>query len=251
MNSKSALGATLALLALISTSASAAVIVDYAMTATRTDLKAAVNVNPTATSANVTATALMNQSGAGPAGSFIYKGDTDRATSWAITFDSAATNFAGAVAAGNYIAFSITAEAGYQIDLTSITLQVASGSSNLTSNRAFYLVTESAVENFSGSSTVLLTDRTPGGGGTIPVQEATVTNTVPKDYEADLTSISGITTTQYFRIYLQAGVGQALTFDDIIVNGTVSLITVPEPSAFAALSGLAMLGMVASRRRRR
>lgn len=249
MNPKSALGATLALLALLATQASAAVIVDYAMTATRDDLKASANVNPTATIANVTATVLMNQSGAGPAGSFIYKGDTDRATSWAITFDSAATNFAGAVIAGNYITFSITPEAGYQLDLTSISFQVASGSTSLTSNRAFYLVTESNTANFSSSSTVLATDRTPGGGGTIPVQEATVTNTIPKDYNVDLSSFSGITTTQYFRFYLQAGIGQGITFDDIIVNGTVTAI--PEPSTYAALAGLAMLSLAVGRRRKR
>jgi hypothetical protein len=243
-----ALLAASALFTLAFCSAQAAVIVNYAMTANGAALNSSLFVGPTDTATNVTATTLVNQSGGGPAGNFTYNGNTDIASSWSITFDSAATNFAGAVTAGNYFTFSITPDAGHQLDLTSITFQVASGSSNTSSNRAFYLVTESNPANFSSSSTVLSTDRTPGGGGTIPVQADPVTNTVPKDYSVDLSSFTGITTTQYFRFYLQASIGQSLTFDDIIVNGTVSAI--PEPSSFAALAGLAGLGLAARRRRR-
>ena len=250
MKSKLTLGTALALLALASTSASAAVIVNYAMTANAAALNSTLNVNPTTTAANVTATGLVNQSGAATTGSFSYNGGTDTVSSWATTFDSAATTYAGAFTAGNYFTFSITAGAGYQIDLTSISFQVASGSNSTTSNRAFYLVAASSPAGFTSSSTVLSTDRTPGGGGLIPVQAATITNTVPKDYSVDLTSFSGITTTQYFRFYLQTPtVSQALTFDDIIVNGTATAI--PEPSTYACLVGAAALGLVVLRRRRR
>jgi hypothetical protein len=243
------LGASLALLALAATTASADVIVNFAMTADGAALNSALNVNPTTTISNVTATGLVNQLGNATTNSFTYNGGTDRVSSWALLNSSASTTFAGAVVNGDYITFSITPGAGYQLDLTSITFQVASGSSSTTSNRAFYLVSESQPANFTSSSTVLSTDRTAFGGGTIPLQAgAGAIDTVPKDYTVDLTSFTGITTTQYFRFYLQAGVSQALTFDDIVVNGTVS--AVPEPSTYASLAGLIALGLVASRRRK-
>lgn len=243
------LGASLALLAFAATTASADVIVNYAMTATVSPSNAVLNVNPTVTAANVTAPALVNQSGSTASGSFVYNGGTDTVSSWQTTFSSAATTYAGAFVANNYFTFSITPDAGYQLNLTSITFQVASGSSSA-SDRAFYLVTASSPSGFTSGSTVLSTDRTTTGGGTIPLQAATATNTIPKDYTVDLTSFTGITTTQYFRFYLQTPtVSQALTFDDIIVNGTVS--AVPEPSTYASLAGVMALGFVASRRMKR
>ncbi|HSI09615.1 MAG: PEP-CTERM sorting domain-containing protein [Rariglobus sp.] len=242
------LGASLALLAFGATSASAVVLVDYAMTATVSPSNAVINVNPTVTAANVTAPALVNQSGSTASGSFVYNGGTDTVSSWATTFSSAATTYAGAFVANNYFTFSITPDAGYQLDLTSITFQVASGSSSA-SDRAFYLVTASSPSGFTSTSTVLSTDRTTTGGGAIPLQAATATNTIPKDYTVDLTSFTGITTTQYFRFYLQTPtINQALTFDDIIVNGTVS--AVPEPATYASLAGVIALGFVACRRRK-
>jgi len=240
-----------ALLALVlASTASAAVIVDYAMTANGAALNSALYLGPTDTASHATATALANQDGNGTTGSFNYEGGTNRVSSWAITYDSTDTTFAGAVAAGNYITFSITPDAGYQFDLSSITFEVASGSSSTTSNRAFYLVTADDPSGFTGASTVLSTDRTPGGGGSIPVQAGTGgIDTVPQGYTADLSSLAGITTTQYFRIYLQAGIAQSLTFDNITVNGAVSAI--PEPAACAAFAGAVLLGLAALMRRRR
>jgi hypothetical protein len=247
MKSKLLLGSTLSLLAFAATSASADVIVNYAMTANGAGLATTLNVNPTTTATNVTAPALVNQSGSTASGSFVYNGNTDTVSSWQTTFSSAATNYAGAFVANNYFTFSITPDAGYKLDLTSITFQVASGSSSA-SDRAFYLVTASSPAGFTSSSTVLSTDRTTTGGGAIPLQAATATNTVPKDYTVDLTSFTGITTTQYFRFYLQTPtISQALTFDDIVVNGTVSAI--PEPSTYASIAGVVALGLVMRRRR--
>ncbi|MFA6962190.1 MAG: hypothetical protein WC205_15655 [Opitutaceae bacterium] len=250
MNIKSTLGALLALLALVATSASGSVIVDYAMTTTVSPSNGTLDINPTVTASNVTAPALVNQSGSTATGSFVYNGGTDTVSSWATTFSSAATTYAGAFVANNYFTFSITPDAGYQLDLTSITFQVASGSSSTTSDRAFYLVTASSPSGFTSTSTVLSTDRTIGGGGTIAVQAATVTNTVPTDYTVDLSSFTGITSTQYFRFYLQTPtISQSLTFDDIIVNGTVS--AVPEPSAYALLAGSVLFTAVLCGRRRK
>lgn len=222
-----------------------AVLASYAMTASGDPLTGALNVSPTTVATNVTATTLVNQAGGGPAGSFNYNGGTDRASSWSITVGSSQTTFADAVGAGNYITFSITPAAGYELDLSSITFQVASGSSSSTSNRGFFLASEMLPGNFTSSSTVLSADRTPGGGGTIPVQAATVGNTIPKDYSANLSSLSAFTATRYFRFYLQGPISVSLTFDDIVVNGTVT--AVPEPSA-ALLGSLGVLFLLRRRR---
>ena len=100
---------------------------------------------------------------------------------------------------------------------------------------------------------MLLTDRTAFGGGTMPLQNATAINTVPKDYSADLGSLGAIASgdTRHFRIYLQTPTSnQGIAFDDIVINGTVSATAVPEPSSFALLAGAAFLGFAALRRRR-
>lgn len=252
MKSKLTLGAVLALFALVSTSASAAVIVDYAMTTVVSPSSGSLSLLPTVTDTNVTAPALVNQSGGTASGSNNYNGGTDRVSIWNTTNSDTTTTYAGAFAGNNYVTFSITPSAGYQMDLTSITFQAAAATSTTTTNRAFYLVTASSLAGFTSSSTVLSTDRTSVGGGTMPFQAATATNTVPQDYTVDLTSFAGLTTVQYFRFYLQTPtISQGLAFDDIIVNGTVSLTAVPEPSTYACLVGAVALGLVGVRRRRR
>ncbi|MBC8010708.1 MAG: PEP-CTERM sorting domain-containing protein [Burkholderiales bacterium] len=253
MKSKLTLAAACAALALAA-HANAAVIINFAMTGTGQPLNGGLSAEPTALDANVTATGLRLQTGLAPTGSFAYNANTDRVISAPTAGTPAGTTFAQALTNGSYLMFSITPQAGYTVSLDSITFQAASGSNNATSDRAFYLVAETAPANFTTGSTVLSTDRTAFGGGTMPIQAATATNTVPKDYNVSLTGVStmqsfGASTTQYFRLYLQTpSSAQAITFDDIVLNGTVSAI--PEPSSFAALAGLGALGCVAFRRRR-
>jgi hypothetical protein len=223
------------------------------MTATRANLAGALSAEPTAFDANVSATGLRLQSGSAPTGSFAYNGNTDRVIS-APGAVGGGTDFATAITNGNYLAFTLTPNAGYTMSLSSITFQAASGSTSLTSNRAFFLVSEATGGTFSASSAVLRTDRTPVGGGTMANQAATITNTIPTDYSVDLSGITRFqsissSAIQTFRLYIQVPTTtQAVTFDDIIVNGTVTAI--PEPSTFAAFAGFATLGLAFYRRRR-
>lgn len=260
-SNKPTLGATCALLALLlaPSVASADVIVDYKMTAFGAPLNDPATAAPTTTAANVTATTLVNQSGGTFSGTNNYNGGSDRVTNWSVAVSSTAPTFADAISRGNFITFNLTVAPGFQINLTSITFQVAAATTATTSDRAFYLATETATTSFTASSTVFATDRTNpsppiSGGptpGTIPYQNGTVNNTVPQNYSVDLTSLGAIssTQTQYFRFYLQAAIGQSLSFDDIVVNGTVT--AVPEPSTYAALAGASALVLVSLRRRRR
>lgn len=251
------LGATCALLAVLGHSASAAVLVDYRMTAFGAASNAASTGAAYSSDANVTVNSLVNQAGVFPTGSENYNAGTDRVSYWT-TVAGSATSYANAFSAGNtggttgsFLAFQITAKAGYEVDFSSITFQVAAGTTG-PSDRAFYLVSETNPANFTASSTVLATDRTLAGGGTIPYQPASAINTVPQSYTVDLTSLAGLAEgeTRYFRFYLQTpGASQSLAFDDIVVNGTTSAI--PEPSSSAVLAGTALLvGALAQRRRR-
>jgi hypothetical protein len=251
MHSRLTLAAAVVALTPLAGSLHAAVLVEYKMTASGDPLNGALFLGPTTSAANLTATTLVNQSGGSAAGSFIFKGNTDRASAWSTTNNSTGTGYSGAYVSNNYFTFSITPAEGYKFDLESITFEVASGNNNATHNRAFYLVTATSPAAFSISSTVLATDSTPGGGGTIPLQSGTGgVDTVPKSYNADLSSFSGITTTQTFRFYLRTDtISQSLVFDNIVVNGTLSAI--PEPSSFALALGVAALGFAAGRKRRR
>src|SRR5690606_29683707 len=139
-------------------------------------------------------------------------------------------SFANAVALGNYVTFSITADAGFNITLDSISFQVAAATSNATANRAFHLVSETSTGAFGVSSTVLESDSTPNAGGSIPLQDAgNAINTVPKDYlPVSLSSLAVINEgeTRHFRFYIQADTAsQGIAFDDIVLNGTVAANT--------------------------
>ena len=242
--------AVCALLFLAAANAYAAVIVDYTMTAYGASATSAATGAAYSSDANLTVTSLVNQSGVFTTGSDNYNGGTDRVSIWT-TSTGSSTSYANAFSAGSYVTFQITANAGYDLTLSSITFQVAAATTG-PSDRAFYLVADTNPANFSASSTVLSTDRTAAGSGTIPYQAATSTNTVPQDYTVDLSSIGGIAAGQtiYFRFYLQTPTAsQGIAFDDIVVNGTVTASAVPEPSSCALLAGGTLLGFVLLRRR--
>lgn len=260
MKSKLLLSASCALFTLLVSSATAAVLVDYRMTAFGAAPNSASTGTAYSTDANVTVTSLVNQAGQFPTGSENYNGGTDRVSYWSTVAGSTGT-YANAFNAGNtggttgsFLAFQITANAGYEVGFTSITFQVAAGTSS-SSDRAFYLVSETSPANFSATSTVLATDRTLAGAGTIPYQTTPSANgTVPQSYTVDLTSLAGLAEgeTRYFRFYLQTPTAnQSLAFDDIVVNGTVSASAIPEPSTTALLAGTAILVGTVTRRRQR
>lgn len=254
MNSRHAITSTIALLGLLATSASAAVLVDFKMTASGQALNSTLSVSPTTSDANVTVTGLLNQAGQATTNSNNFNGGTDRVSIWSTAAaNNGSVTYANAFTTGNFVTFSVTANAGFDITLDSISFQVAAATSTATANRAFHLVSETSTGAFSTSSSVLASDTTPNAGGTIPLQNATAINTVPKDYSVSLAGLGVISegTTRHFRFYLQTDTAsQGIAFDDIVLNGTVTASAVPEPSAFALLAGVAGLGFAALRRRR-
>lgn len=248
--------ATLAALLVVgAASLPAAVIVDFKMTAAGAPLTDPVSAASTSSDANIVATSLANQVGAGPAGSNNYNAGTDRVSFWSTTAGTSTVSYAGAFSTGNYVTFSVTAAAGYEVTFDSITFQAGAATQTATTKRSFYLVSETSAANFTAASTVLIGDSTPqagAGGLTLPVQAGTITNSVPNDYSVSLASFAKLNAgeTRIFRFYLQTETAsQSIAFDDIVLNGTVTASAVPEPSSFAALAGVAMLGCAVVRRR--
>ncbi|MFH1498500.1 MAG: PEP-CTERM sorting domain-containing protein [Verrucomicrobiota bacterium] len=255
MKTHTTIGSAIALLALLATSAQAAVLVDFKMTADGQGLASALSVAPTTSNTNITVSGLLNQAGQATTGSNNFNAGTDRVSIWTTALASSGNvTYANAFSTGNYVTFSVTANAGFSITLDSISFQVAAATSSATANRAFHLVSETSPGAFSALSTVLESDSTPNAGGAIPLQAANPIDTVPADYSVSLASLGVINEgeTRHFRFYLQTDTAsQGIAFDDIVLNGTVAASAIPEPSALALLAGVGGLGVAALRRRRR
>lgn len=257
MKTSSTIAAACAALALVSAT-SAATIVAYDMGSVIAEGQTSpfLNLNASTTAANITASPITNAAGNAFTTSLIFAGN-DRVLSVPasrafVSVASYAEIFTPATTQA-YAQFSITVADGFTLAIDGISFQSAIASTNTTTVRAFYLVSESNPANFSATSTVLATDRTAVAQGTLPLQATPTNTTVTANYSvtngATLSGLQSIGGTQHFRFYVQADdTGRAIAFDDIVISGTVSAI--PEPSAFAALAGLAALGFIASRRRR-
>lgn len=162
-----------------------------------------------------------------------------------IGFGSAgdASTLAGALSGNEYFSFSLAPKTGYSIDVTSLSF-AAEASSN-TSTFIFSLF--GSLTGFSAGNVL----------GTF-----SVVNGAENQPTVNLSSFSeyrSISSSMEFRIYVHrtAGTGTAAYFADdfagtnnlFAINGSVS--PVPEPSSFAALMGIAVLGAASLRRRNR
>ncbi|MDB4474791.1 PEP-CTERM sorting domain-containing protein [Opitutaceae bacterium] len=149
-------------------------------------------------------------------------------------FDGGFSNSA-TLDSSTYFSFTITVDSGYTMDLTSFSFD---------GNRSGTGPANSVVEVFLNSSSqgtssaFVVTDESGAPSGE--------TNTFD---HTDLTSVTATGQVEY-RIYGYNASGSGnFRVDNLTAIGTVS--AVPEPSSFAALAGLAMLGFVATRRRSR
>lgn len=148
---------------------------------------------------------------------------------------------ATAVANDAYFEFSVSADDGYEFDLTSITFGARRASGG------------------SGPNNLALRSSLDGFSANMAAQSIAGTTLDPTEVIFNLgESVQNMTDTVVFRIYGYARTGSGgygiLTISadsaaPFTINGTVS--TVPEPSAFATLVGVVVLGATALRRRRR
>lgn len=130
------------------------------------------------------------------------------------------TSEAAAVAAGDYVAFTVTPALGYDLDLTSLTYACIGGAPSF------------------GPITFFVRSSVDGYVATLDT--VTRTNQFPTGNTVDLSgaSFQNLTAATTFRVYLYDGgnnsTDDAGRVDDFVLNGTV--LVVPEPSALFLLA---------------
>lgn len=142
-------------------------------------------------------------------------------------------------ATADYVQFSVAPAAGYELDLSSLTMDVIRGSTSAT--RGYYV--RSSVDGYASNllyQANIPTANSEGATGTWLPQNANLSG---------LAAMQNVTTPVSFRIYafITGGgtVDSAINFDNIVVNGAVSVV--PEP---AILGLLGVAGLVLARRHR-
>lgn len=145
-----------------------------------------------------------------------------------------ATTEAAAVSGNVYAEFSLTPTAGNKLDLTTLTLDAWSASS--ITARSFFV--QYSTDPSFASPTVLIPATSAPASGAAPISPTGNIN------------LTDLTSAIYFRIYgFAPGANQAnraLQYDNITVFGSVSPI--PEPSTYALMGGLGLVGFAGYRR---
>ena len=220
--------ATCGCLATLAQPAGAAVLALYDFTGQTLNVQ---NVSPAATSAaaNVTASTITAESAARPRITLQTKSVGGIATSPLMNI----ANIQSTQANADYVMFTVSAAAGYEMDLSSLTLNVVRGGTSLT--RGYYI--RSSIDNYAADlvgQANIPTTNSEGAGGSWLAQSA------------DLSAIAGMQDAigpVTFRIYAFVDGGgtadSAINFDDITVNGAVS--AVPEPGALALFAGSSVI----------
>lgn len=157
-----------------------------------------------------------------------------------LSTQTAGTTPALAMANNSYFQFTVTPDVNETIEFASISVDTARGGG---SARGFSVT--SSADNFTAIFPSLAGHPATYNAVTgIATQEDIYTN-----YAFDLSSVGASSSAVTFRFYVWSGaVANTIYFDNITVDG--ALQAVPEPSAFAALAGLGVLGLAATRRRR-
>ncbi len=131
----------------------------------------------------------------------------------------------------NYFTFTITPESGYQFTSVSLSFDYRATSTGPTT-----LAIHSNADSYASS-----------------LDSFTITRDT-NWYSSGVRSVSlgNITTATTFRIYGSGASSNSgtLRVDNVVLNGSVSLTPVPEPSTCALLGGVAVLGFAGFRRRR-
>lgn len=152
-----------------------------------------------------------------------------------------------------YLSFNVSPQAGYDLDLTSLTFKFG-GSNSGGSSVTYFANTELyySLNNFTTAG-ILIGSTSNTTANQLTLASGSVINT---GYTAnfDLSSIAALSSSENiaFRIaYTDNSASSNITFrlDDVALNGTVAS-AIPEPSAYAIIAGVLTLGLVVVRRRR-
>ncbi len=154
-------------------------------------------------------------------------------------------NAAAAVSANSYFTFTLTADSGYELDLSSLAFVVTKGGG---STRGFAMQTSATGFSTDGSTNINTStgDVSAGFSQTVTTQRGTpaFTNVNLSLTGAAYQDLDSIT----FRFFTFAASNfQTVEYDNFTVNGTVSLV--PEPASLG-LAGVVVIGAFGRRRRR-
>lgn len=210
-------------------------------------------LNPTGVATNMTASNIT-QAGAiawrfqtGTTNMSIYPGNTavnsSTATGTALTTATGTATATDAVAQGSYFTFTITADPGYELDMTSLTFDVARGGAG---TRGFAIQTSATGFSTNGS-----TNLNSSTGAVAAGASTAVTTNIPT-YTGISMDLSGAAyqnlTSLEVRVYSYSGaVNSSLEYDNFVLNGTVS--AVPEPATWGMMACAGTMFMVMRRRR--
>lgn len=164
-----------------------------------------------------------------------------------------------AVTNGSYFTFTVTANAGYELDLTSLTFTATKGGG---STRGFAIQTSATGFSTNGSTNINTgapspntnTNQTILGTGAVSANYATTLSTsrttAYSNFDITLGAPYQNLTSITFRVYSFAASNfQSVEFDNIVINGdAVETSAVPEPSMLA-LGLMTAVPMLIGRRR--
>jgi hypothetical protein len=227
MNQNLAKATILLALGTLASAAHAAILVKYSFTGiSSTSLTNSVTAPPTSTAANLSAndlnatgsSALLTSSGGPPDTLFMGK---------------LLATAADSVSGNRYFQFTITPDSGYQLDLTSLTFDVARGGAS--TPRGWVL--RSSVDGFASD---IATDE-------ILTQQPTFTAVSVGLAGASYQGLTGDLTFRVYGYMPSQGPLIGLYFDNLSLNGGVSLV--PEPGEYAAVAAAGLLAWAGWRRR--
>jgi hypothetical protein len=148
------------------------------------------------------------------------------------------TDLAGAFAADDYVQFTLTPAVGFTLDLDQISFQSAYGVTGVASRVHVF----SSITGLTASTEVIQSFINSNTANSF----TTHTLNLP---QGTFGSISSAVTFRFYITDAQTNTDslRSTRIDNLIITGTA----IPEASTFAAIAGLASIGFVASRRRRR
>ncbi|MGB7156494.1 MAG: PEP-CTERM sorting domain-containing protein [Tepidisphaeraceae bacterium] len=202
-----------------------AVIAQYSFTG---NTLSATTVAPNATAGSVTGSPNVNNQ---PTSALTFATGVGYATQPTLAAARANTNESG-TRSDVYFTFTVSADAGNELDLSSLTFNVAQGGG--TAGTRDYEI-RSSLDGFATSLT-----------GIVPIPTVRPTFT-PVTLDLSGAQFQNLTSPLTLQVrYFTPGVLQNVDFDDIVLNGTVAVV--PEPNALAVL--VTAGGWMLRRRRR-
>ena len=190
------------------------------------------NLAATSEGANVTASDIGLSSGLA---GYAAHSSTGGGCLYARSSGTGITNLAGAITDIDYVSFTIDVAAGYEMDLTSLTLQqgyTQNGGDTTKSLTADLLTSASGFTSADSLSSITSYATTPNSGSTVYYQSWTIDSAISG------AEFLGLTGSTEFRFYLTDDTNNAdiiHRFDDIVLNGTVR-VGDPVPIADAGYS---------------